>query len=232
VNKSVGIPTKEDFMKNDLDVLKTVRLFKGIEEADLQPLLSCLSAKTVLYPKNQTVFFSGESIERFGIVLSGQVQVVQDDYYGNRSILAKIDAGNLFGESFACAEMKTLPVSVITTTESELLFIDCHRLAVPCARACGFHSRLIQNMLNIVSMKNIALTQKIEFTSKRTTREKLLAYLSAEAQKGESGRFCIPFNRQELADYLSVERSAMSAQLSKLRDDGVLRFHKNQFELL
>ena len=219
-------------MKNYMGVLKTVQLFKGIEESDLQPLLSCLSAKAIQYGKGQTVFSSGERIERFGIVLSGEVQVVQDDYYGNRSILAKIDIGNLFGESFACADMKTLPVSVITTTESELLFIDCHRLAVPCARACGFHSRLIQNMLSIVSMKNISLTQKIEFTSKRSTREKLMAYLSAEAKKAESSRFCIPFNRQELADYLSVERSAMSAELSKLRDDGVLKFHKNQFELL
>ena len=219
-------------MRNYLDVLKTVQLFRGIEEADLQPLLLCLAAKSVRFEKGQTVFSSGESIEKFGIVLSGQVQVVQDDYYGNRSILGKIDIGNLFGESFACAEIKMLPVRVITTTESELLFINCHRLAVPCAKACGFHSRLIQNMLSIVSMKNISLTQKIEFMSKRTTREKLLAYLSAEAKKAENTRFSIPFNRQELADYLSVERSAMSAELSKLRDDGVLRFHKNQFELL
>ncbi|NCB45323.1 MAG: Crp/Fnr family transcriptional regulator [Clostridia bacterium] len=219
-------------MEKYMDVLKAVDLFKGIEEFDLQPLLSCLSAKEAHYEKGQTVFFSGETIERFGIVLSGQVQIVQDDYYGNRSILANIGTGNLFGESFACAEIKTLPVSVIATTESELLFIDCHRLAVPCAKACGFHGRLIQNMLNIVSMKNIMLTQKNEFTSKRTTREKLLAYLSVEAKKAGSSRFCIPFNRQELADYLSVERSAMSAELSKLRDDNILNFHKNQFELL
>lgn len=219
-------------MKNFLDVLKTVDLFKGIEESDLKPLLSCLSAKAIHYEKGQTVFSSGESIERFGIVLLGQVQIVQDDYYGNRSILAKIDTGNLFGESFAYAEIKKLPVSVVTTAESEFLFIDCHRLAVPCTKACGFHSRLIQNMLSIVSMKNISLTQKIEFTSKRTTREKLLAYLSAEAKKAGSSLFSIPFNRQELADYLAVERSAMSAELSKLRDEGVMRFHKNQFELL
>jgi CRP-like cAMP-binding protein len=219
-------------MKKYLNVLKTVKLFNGIEESNLLPLLSCLSAKAVHYEKGQTVFFSGESIERFGIVLSGQVQTVQDDYYGNRSILTKVDTGNLFGESFTCAGIKTLPVSVITSAESELLFIDCHRLAAPCAKACGFHSRLIQNMLGIVSMKNISLTQKIEFTSKRTTREKLLAYLSAEAGEAENSCFSIPFNRQELADYLSVERSAMSAELSKLRDDGVLKFHKNQFELL
>lgn len=218
-------------MEKYLDVLKTVPLFFGIEQSDLRSLLSCLCAKAVGYEKGQTVFSSGESINKLGIVLSGQVQVVNDDYYGNRSILAKVDVGNLFGESFACTGI-TLPVSVIATTESELLFIDCGRLAVPCSRACDFHGRLIQNMLNIVSMKNIALTQKIEFTSRRTTREKLLAYLSAEAKKAKSSQFYIPFNRQELADYLSVERSAMSAELSKLRDDGVLKFRKNRFELL
>ena len=219
-------------MKKNLEILKSVSLFKGVEECNLQPLLSCLSAKTVHYEKDQTVFFSGDSIESFGIVLSGQVQVVQEDYYGNRSILANIGVGNLFGESFAYADIKTLSVSVLATTESDLLFIDCRRLVDPCAKACTFHSQLIQNMLSIVSMKNISLTQKIEFTSKRTTREKLLAYISSEAKKAGISRFSIPFNRQELADYLSVERSAMSAELSKLRNDGVLKFHKNQFELL
>lgn len=219
-------------MKKYSNVLKTIKLFKDIEEADLQPLLSCLSARMVHYNSGQSIFLSGESIKQFGIVLSGQVNVVQDDYYGNRSILARIDVGNMFGESFACAEAETLPVSVIATTESEILFIDCHRLSSPCANACSFHSRLIQNMLRIVSMKNIDLTQKIEFTSKRTTREKLMAYLSAEAKKAGSNKFSIPFNRQELADYLSVERSAMSAELSKLKNDNVLKFHKNEFELL
>lgn len=219
-------------MKKFLPILRSVELFRGISEAELEALLSCLNANSVSFKKGQTVFFSGESLDRFGIVLSGQVQVVDDDYFGNRSILAGIGPGSLVGESFACAETKSLPVSVIATTESELMLIDCGRLAVPCARACGFHGRLIQNLLNIVSMKNIALTEKIAFTAKRTTREKLLAYLSAEAKKTGSGRFCIPFNRQELADYLAVDRSAMSAELSKLRDDGILRYHKNRFELL
>lgn len=219
-------------MKKYLDIMKTVALFRGIEESELLPLLSCLSANRAHYEKGQTIFFSGDQIKQFGIVLSGQVQVVQDDYYGNRSILAEVSQGHLFGESFVYSEIKMLPVSVITSTESELLFIDCHKLAAPCAKACDYHSRLIQNMLNIISMKNISLTQKIEFISKRTTREKLLAYLSVEAKKAESNHFSIPFNRQELADYLFVERSAMSAELSKLRDDGVLRYHKNQFELM
>lgn len=219
-------------MKKYLNVMKTVALFRGIGELELLPLLSCLSANRAHYEKGQTILFSGDRIEQFGIVLSGQVQIVQDDYYGNRSILAEVSQGHLFGESFVYSEIKMLPVSVITSTESEVLFIDCHKLAAPCAKACDFHSRLIQNMLNIISMKNISLTQKIEFVSKRTTREKLLAYLSVEAKKAGSNHFSIPFNRQELADYLFVERSAMSAELSKLRDDGVLKYNKNKFELM
>ena len=219
-------------MEENLALLKSVTLFDGIEESELRPLLACLSAETARYEKGQAVFFSGDGTNRFGVVLSGGVQIVKDDYYGNRSILARIGGGNLFAESFACAGMKALPVSVIATAESELLFIDCRRLATSCANACAFHSRLIQNLMNLIARKNIALTQKIEFLSKRTTREKLIAYLSAEAKRAGSSRFRIPFDRQELADYLSVERSAMSAELSKLREDGVLKFSKNEFELL
>ncbi len=219
-------------MGENLEILKSVALFDGIEESELRPLLACLSAETARYEKGQTVFFSGDGTNRFGVVLSGGVQIVKDDYYGNRSILAKIGAGNLFAESFACAGMRALPVSVTATAESELLFIDCRKLAAPCAKACAFHSRLIQNLMNLMARKNIALTQKIEFLSKRTTREKLIAYLSAEAKKAGGSRFRIPFDRQELADYLSVERSAMSAELSRLRDDGVLKYSKNEFELL
>jgi len=226
------IQQKEVIMKKYLEILKKVNLFKGIEESNLLSLMSCLSGKLMHYEKNQTVFMSGETINSFGIVLSGQVQIVQEDYYGNRSILANIGVGNLFAESFACAQIEMLPVSVIATTESELLFIDCRKIANPCATACSFHSQLIQNLLHITAMKNISLTQKIEFISKRTTREKLIAYLSAEAQKAGSNCFCIPFSRQELADYLSVDRSAMSAELSKLRNEGILKYKKNNFELL
>ncbi len=218
-------------MEKYFEILKRCRLFTGIEEAELKSLLSCLSAKTVRFEKNRIVFRCGEAIGSFGIVLSGQVQIYQDDYFGNRSILGNVGPGGLFGESFAFAETKELPVSVITPTESELMFIDCSRLSSPCVNACSFHGLLIRNLLNIISRKNVTLTQKIEFTSKRTTREKLLSYLSSEAQKAKSSSFSIPYSRQELADYLSVDRSAMSAELGRLRDEGVLSFRKNQFIL-
>jgi len=222
----------EILMKKYFETLKKVTLFEGINDNDLQSLLSCLSARVVHYDKNQTIFLSGEKNVNVGIVLSGQVHIIKEDYYGNRHILANIDEGNLFGETFACADIKVLPVSVFATTESKILFIDYRKIITPCSNACAFHSKLIYNMLQIVSMKNILLNQKIEFTSKRTTREKLIAYLCLQAQKLNNNKFSIPFNRQELANYLSVDRSAMSAELCKLRDDGVLKFKKNQFELL
>ncbi len=219
-------------MQNYLDVLRSVELFKNIADGEINTLLSCLSARRGHYGKNQVVFQSGEETGSFGVVLSGQVQIYHEDFYGNRNIIATAGSGDLFAESFVCAEMTALPVSVEAAAESELLFIEFARLAFPCERACFFHGRLIQNMLNIIARKNIALTRKLEFVSKRTTREKLLSYLSEEAEKAGSSRFAIPFNRQELADYLFVDRSAMSAELSKLQKEGLLRYEKNRFELL
>jgi CRP/FNR family transcriptional regulator, dissimilatory nitrate respiration regulator len=218
-------------MQNIFPPLHSAELFQNIAETDLKPLLSCLSARTVRHAKGQVIWAAGDHVDCFGMVLSGLVQVVQDDFYGNRSILAQIGPGHLFGESYAFAEIEALPVSVLAAAECELIFIDYRRLAFPCAMACEYHGQLIKNLLHIVARKNIALTQKIEMTAKRTTREKLLAYLSLEAQKAGGRRFCIPFNRQELADYLAVDRSAMSAELSKLRREHILDCQKNQFEL-
>ena len=219
-------------MEKKLGLLTKVELFRDIGDSELSALLSCLGAVSASYKKEETVFLSGEKPERFGIVLSGQLQIVQDDYYGNRTILGNPGEGSLFGEAFAFAAIDSLPVSVVAASDCELLCFSSNRFAAPCSNACGFHSRLIKNMLGIVAKKNIELTKKIEFTSKRTTREKLLSYLASEGLRAGGGRFRIPFNRQELADYLCVDRSAMSAELSKLRDDGLLRYHKNEFELL
>jgi CRP-like cAMP-binding protein len=219
-------------MEKNFKILHGTELFAGIQASEIPLMLACLAVVPAHFEKNRIVFLSGERAGRFGIVLEGRVQVYQEDYYGNKSILRSVEAGELFAEAFAFAESETMPVSVAAAAESELLLIDGRRLASQCSHACVFHSRLIRNMLSIIAMENIALTRKIEFTSKRTTREKLLAYLSSEARAAGSGSFQIPFNRQELADFLFVDRSAMSAELGRLRDDGVLRFQKNRFELL
>ncbi len=220
------------FMKKYYDTLKSITLFEGIDEADFTSLLTCLKAHTTHYHKNRTIFQIGDAAVNVGILLTGQAQVIKEDYYGNRALLTNLDQGMLFGETFVCANIKKLPVSVIATAESDILFIDYRRLTTSCTNACNFHNRIIQNMLRILAMKNLILNQKIEFIQKRSTREKLLAYLSFEAQRAGSNHFTIPFNRQELADYLSVDRSAMSAELCRLRDSGMLEFNKSNFNLL
>lgn len=195
-------------------------------------LLGCLSAKIKHFKNDEPIFSDGDAAESVGIVLSGSVQVVKHDFYGNRNLVASIRRGQLFGEAFACADVKMLPVSVISAEESDIMLVDYRKIITTCSHTCLFHNRLIFNMLKIVASKNIVLSQKIECISKRTTKEKLLAYLLQEAKRQGSRSFSIPFNRQELADYLCVDRSAMSSELGKLQQEGRIMFHKNRFELL
>jgi CRP-like cAMP-binding protein len=222
---------KEEMRKYP-EVLRACPLFAGIDESELQALLDCLSASKRHFAKGSFVFMTGENVTAVGVVLSGSVHVLQEDFWGNRTILAHVGPGGLFAEAFSCAEVDKLPVSVIAAEPSDILFIDYKRIATTCSSACTFHTGLIKNMMHILAQKNVQLTQKIEHVTGRTTRAKLLAYLSAQARKAADNIFEIPFSRQELADYLSVDRSAMSNELCKMRDEGILRFHKNRFELL
>ena len=207
-------------------------LFTGIAESDLEMLLACLSSRRQSYDKDGFVIMAGERVSDIGIVLSGRVLVLKEDFWGNRTILSEIEAPGLYAEAFSCAEEKVFPVSVMATEKTEVLFLDYKRVVTSCTSACAIHAALIQNMLRIISRKNIALVDKIEHITKRTTREKLLSYLSEQARLKGSNIFSIPFDRQELADYLAVERSAMSAELSKMRGAGLINFHKSSFELL
>lgn len=219
-------------MKKYFEVLRQCALFQDMEESELTGLLSCLGAKISAVFKDQAIFTEGDPAQYMGIVLSGSAQVVRDDYYGTRSIVAVIETSQLFAETFACAGIKAIPVSVIAVCDSEIMLMDCRRILTMCSSACAFHTRLINNLLRVVANKNLLLNQKLEFTSKRTTREKLMAYLLAQAKKAENNEFLIPYNRQALADYLEVERSAMSAEISKLCKDGVIDTKRNWFKIL
>lgn len=219
-------------MKYNPSVLKRCPLFFGIDDSDFNMLLDCLNVAYRLYKKHAFIFTSGDTVRSVGIVLSGSVHVLQEDYWGNRTILAHIDAGGLFGEAFSCAEIDDLPVSVMAAEKAEVALLDYKRILTSCSTSCVFHHALIHNMMRILARKNILLTQKMEILTRRTTRERLLAYLSSQAIKAGKSRFIIPFDRQELANYLSVERSAMSAELSRMQADGLIRTHKSDFELL
>jgi CRP-like cAMP-binding protein len=219
-------------MENYPQALKKCPLFSGICESELQALLKCLSASRSVFEKNHFVFSADERATSVGVVLSGGVLILQEDFWGNRSILTRIDPGELFGEAFSCAGVEKLPVSALAAEKSEILLIDFRKVAVTCSSNCEFHSRLINNMIQILAMKNIMLTQKIEHITRKTIREKLMSYLSAQSRQSKSDSFVIPFNRQELADYLSVDRSAMSSELGRMRDEGILSFDRSSFELL
>lgn len=219
-------------MKEIIPVLQKSALFAGIEPGDIFGLLGCLGAKKAAYKKNQAVFLEGDRADHVGIVLTGAVQMSRDDLHGNRSILGRAEPAEVFGESYAFANVAGLPVNVVAEEDSQILLIDSSRITRSCSNACGFHNRLIRNLLQIVSQKNIHFHQKLEITAKRSTREKLLAYLYSQEKLHGSRSFTIPFDRQELADYLGVERSAMSAEISKLRKDGIIECSRSHFTLL
>lgn len=219
-------------MKKYLPFLTQVPLFRGILPEDLSSMLRCLNARTAAYQKQDIVLLEGQPVPSVGVVLSGKVQIVKEDFAGNRNIMAEIGPGNLFAESYSCIQADSLPVTVVSVTESEVLWVDYRRIVTTCPSACRFHTRLIENMLTILASKNILLSRKIEHISKRTTREKLLSYLSDQSARSGAREFDIPFSRQELADYLCVDRSAMSGELSRMQRDGILRFQHNHFVLV
>ena len=219
-------------MKEFLPVLEKSTLFSGIAHEELLGLMGCLGARVTEFKKNQFVFLEGDPANTLGVVLSGAVQISREDLHGNRSILGRAEPAEVFAESYAFAGSAKLPVNVVAQEDSKLLLIDSCRITQSCSNACGFHQQLIRNLLQIVSEKNLRFHHKLEITAKRTTREKLLAYLYEQEKFHGKRSFTIPFDRQALADYLGVERSAMSAELSKLRKDGVIDFEKSRFTLL
>lgn len=219
-------------MKEYFDVLRKCTLFDRIEDENLLALLGCLGAKVETFDKKYTIFAEGNPAKYIGILLSGSAQIIRVDYYGNRSIVANIEESDVFAEAFACAEVRYIPVTITANEPCEVMLIDCHRVLHSCSNACDFHEKLIFNLMKGLAAKNLLFHQKIEIISKRSTREKLMTYLMAQAKKANSSSFDIPFDRQELADYLEVDRSGLSAEISKLRNEGIIESSRKHFKLL
>lgn len=219
-------------MEKYFDILLSNPLFAGVGREELQAMLGCLGPRIADYPKAEPVFLEGDQAGFVGLVLEGAVQIVRDDYYGNRSVLAVAEPGELFAEGYATAGVDKMPVSGFSLQNSKVMFLSCGKMLHVCSNACGFHNRLVKNLLQVVAQRNLALSRKIQFMSNKTTREKLMAYLLDQAKQKNSSEFTIPFDRQTLADFLGVERSAMSTELSKLRKDGVLETKGSWFRLL
>ena len=223
---------KRLLMKQYLSLLSRCELMEGIPPEALPELLSCLDVQLLTYQKDKVILQQDDPARFFGVVLSGRVQVLRGDMHGSHTIIAMLEPGELFGETFACAALPALPVNVAAATESTVLLFKHDRVVQACRRGCTAHSKLVVNLLRIMAKKNLLFSRKLEIVMQRTTRGKLMAYLSAQAELANACRFSIPLDRQQLADYLGVERSAMSTELNKLKKAGIIDFHKNEFQLL
>lgn len=219
-------------MQKYLDTLMVCPLFEGIGEGGLLNTLTCLGAHVRRCEKGETILAEGEPVRYLGIVLSGTVQIVRMGYDGSRSILVRLDPTGLFGEAYACAGMTAMPASAVAAERAEVLLIGAERILHPCAHPCGFHHQMIYNLMRILATKNLALHRRAEITAQRTTRGKLMTYLALQAAQAGSRSFDIPFDRQELADYLGVDRSGLSAEIGRLRREGVLSCTRSHFALL
>ena len=219
-------------MKKYVSVLKRTQLFAGVGDDEIASMLSCLGARLYTYKKGEYVLRQGEYLNDIIVLVDGNMHIQKDDYWGNRSILGQIAVGEMFGEAYVAPESGALLNDVVAVDDSSVIFFDVKRIITVCSSACRFHATVVQNMFFAISEKNRKLVKKLGHMSKRSTREKLISYLSEEAKKHNSSSFTIPFNRQQLADFLSVDRSAMSNELCKMRDEGMLEFNKNQFKLL
>ncbi len=218
-------------MKDFLPVIAASRLFSGVSAEELPAVLACLGAEKREYPKDDFLLRAGDTAEAIGLVLAGSVLVIQEDIWGNRNILSKAGPGQTFAAAFACAPGSMLNVSVAAETPVSAMFLNVARVLNLCPSACAHHSRIVRNLLGELAEKNLRFSEKLTHMGQRTTRAKLMSYLSAEAQRLGKYEFDIPFTRQQLADYLAVERSGLSLELGKMRAEGLLEFRKNHFVL-
>lgn len=218
-------------MERYIGILKNTRLFSGVGEEDIKSMLGCLGAVLKTYKKGEYVLREGEYISNILLLVQGELHIQRNDYWGNRMIVSRIAVGEMFGEAYVSPDSGTLLNDVVAVEDSAVISFDAHRILSVCPSACKFHSMTIKNLFFSMSEKNRKLITKLGYISNRTTREKLLSYLSDEAKRQKSSSFVIPFNRQQLADFLSVDRSAMSNEMCKMRDEGLIEFEKNRFTL-
>ena len=218
-------------MEEFLSTIRSAPLFSGVSEAELTAMLACLKAEKKDFPKEAFVLRAGDTAESIGLVLTGTVLVIQEDIWGNRNILSKAGLGQTFAAAYACAPGSRLNVSVVAETPVTVLFLNVKRILTVCPSACSYHSRIIRNLLGELAGKNLQFSEKLTHVGQRSTRSKIMSYLSAEAQRLGTYELDIPFSRQQLADYLGVERSGLSQELGKMKKGGLLDYRKSHFVL-
>lgn len=219
-------------MEHYLSLYLSNPLFMGIDEKAMLPLLQCMQAQKRSYRKGSVLFSADEPATALGLVLSGRINTVHQDVFGGNSIVGSSEKGQLFCEAFSCSTSGRMPVSVVAQTDCEVLLIQTERILHTCANSCAQHHKISENLVHILAEKYVSLNQKVIHLSERTTRRKLLSYLSEQAKDAKDGVFAIPFNQQELADYLFIDRSGLSMELNKMKREGIIDFDREKFRLL
>ncbi|MDY3862325.1 MAG: Crp/Fnr family transcriptional regulator [Ruminococcus sp.] len=214
----------------DFTFISKTALFRGYCEKDIAHMAKQLNFKRVCYKKKDEIFSNGDTVAHIGLVLSGSVQIEHNDYFGNKSILAIIEKGGVFAEAYACIPGEPLMIDVIANDDCEILFISVSRLFESCPQ-CDSKNRLIQNLVVIGAYKNLQLSKRSIHTTPKTIRGRLMSYFSEQIYAQDSNKITIPFDRQQLADYLNTDRSALSKELIKMKKDGLIEYRKNVFEI-
>ena len=211
--------------------LSGTELFRGLSESEIASLLECLGAAERSYQKKDIILSEGIVTENLGIVLSGMAVVSCDDIWGGTSILGTVAPGSVFAEAYACIPKEPLQVTVSAAEDTSVLFLNIGRVLTTCTSACAFHTQLVRNLLTVCARKSLLLSRRIQHTSSKSIRGRLMSYFSECARHSGSDSFLIPYNRQQLADYLNVDRSTMCSELSKMQKDGLIVYRKNRFLL-
>lgn len=215
-----------------INILEKNKLFKGLTSNEIDHILSCHEPMVKTFEAHEHVFMKGEELEHFGVVLSGRLHLLKDDFYGNESIVQKVYPSDSFGEAIALIEKEPTPVRVLAAVKSTVVFFNMRRFITQCERACDHHRRLKENLLQQFAVKLLSLHEKIELLSKKTIRDKLLDYFNRQRERQHSKTIELPFSRQELADYLNADRSAMVREMKKMREDGIIRVRGNTIDIL
>src|SRR5574344_223422 len=209
-----------------------MNIFDSINENEKKSLLNCLRAVKKTYLKDEIIFDYANEIKTVGYVVTGKIHLLKDDYDGKKLIIAEIKQGETFGESIVCTDMVANSTVAVAKEKSEILFLDIKRILSVCQNSCPFHKKLVENILKIVAQKNMYLQKRIELLGKRTLSEKILEFLHDIKAEQKTAIFEIPYTREQMADYLGADRSALSRELSKLKQAGMIDYHKNSFNLL
>lgn len=215
----------------NLQFLPKTALFRGLREDEIEPMLHCLGAYRKTFAKGALVYRAGECVTHIGLVLSGGVNSVMNNYWSDSNIFGHMGPGQIFADAYAAIPGKELLVDIMACEPTEVLFLNTTKVMTTCPSACTFHNRAIRNLLQICAERNLCLSRRMLHISFKSIRNRLLSYLTDQEVENGKSEFTIPFSRQELANYLNVERSALSNELSKMQKDGLLSYHKNQFTL-